>query len=75
MSLFNRLKPELVLFRDHVVSFQFTDWGDGFSYAKTRFTYTKLRSRTSSKPQPTTPSTLLDWKSVSATSAPSSRFS
>jgi hypothetical protein len=41
MSLFNRLKPELVLFRDHVVSFQFTDWGDGFSYAKTRFTYTK----------------------------------
>lgn len=34
MDLFNRLKPELVLFKDHVVSFHFTDWGGGFTHTK-----------------------------------------
>ncbi len=35
MNLFNRLKPELVLFKGDVVSFQFTDWGGGFSRTQT----------------------------------------
>jgi len=32
MDLFNKLKPELVLFKDKVVRFQFTSWDGSFSY-------------------------------------------
>jgi hypothetical protein len=32
MDLFNKLKPELVLFKDKVVRFQFTGWDGNFSY-------------------------------------------
>lgn len=32
MNLFNRLKPELVLFKDNIVRFQFTSWDGTFSY-------------------------------------------
>lgn len=34
MDLFNRLKPELVLFKGDVIGFQFTDWGGGFTYTR-----------------------------------------
>jgi hypothetical protein len=32
MDLFNKLKPELVLFKDNIVRFQFTSWDGTFSY-------------------------------------------
>jgi hypothetical protein len=32
MNLFNKLKPELALFKDNVVRFQFTSWDGTFSY-------------------------------------------
>jgi len=32
MELFNKLKPELVLFKDNIVRFQFTSWDGTFSY-------------------------------------------
>lgn len=32
MNLFNKLKPELVLFKDNIVRFQFTSWDGTFSY-------------------------------------------
>lgn len=32
MNLFNKLKPELVLFKDNIVKFQFTSWDGTFSY-------------------------------------------
>ena len=35
LNLFNRLKPELVLFKGDVVSYQFTDWGGDFTYERT----------------------------------------
>jgi hypothetical protein len=33
MNLFNRLKPELVLFKDKIVKFQFTSWDGTFTYS------------------------------------------